>query len=273
MTFPVVLVGAEFEENLSLRYLASALAQDGVDAVLMPFNDPAQSEAVVGEIGARDPAVVGISVPFQLRAREFLGLAQALRASGCRAHLTVGGHFATFEYDNILRDFPAIDSVVRHEGELTFRELVRRVRAGEDVEGLAGAVTRGPHGITDGGKRRLPALDDLQFPDRRGAPHDVMGLPSSAAEAATPTARSAASTRTPRTRTAPATAAARPRTSLPRCAASTRSGACGSSSSTTTTSSCRPRRRTSSAMPASRSCSTPPAWPASAWSSSAGRTM
>ena len=179
MTFPVVLVGAEFEENLSLRYLASALAQDGVDAVLMPFNDPAQSEAVVREIGARDPVVVGISVPFQLRAREFLGLAQALRASGCRAHVTVGGHFATFEYDNILRDFPAIDSVVRHEGELTFRELVRRVRAGEDVEGLAGAVTRGPHGITDGGKRRLPPLDDLPFPDRRGAPHDVMGVPTS----------------------------------------------------------------------------------------------
>lgn len=179
MTPPVVvLVGAEFEENLSLRYLAAALAQDGLDSVLVAFNDAAQAGALVREIAALDPPVVGVSVPFQLRAREFLELAQRLRAAGCRAHITVGGHFATFEYENILRAFPAVDSVVRHEGELTFKELCRRVLAAEPVTGLAGAITRGPAGIVDGGKRALPPLDALPFPDRRGSPHAVMGVPT-----------------------------------------------------------------------------------------------
>src|SRR5262245_14911171 len=127
-TRPIVLIGAEFEENLSLRYLASTVAQDGFQPILVPFNDAGQGPGIVEEMAALDPLVIGISVPFQLRAREFLDLAERLRARGLAAHITVGGHFATFEYTNILRDFPAIDSTVRHNGEATFLELWRAVR-------------------------------------------------------------------------------------------------------------------------------------------------
>ena len=177
MDRPVLLVGAEFEENLSLRYLAAAVEEDGEASVLLPFNRAAQADEIVRQAAAADPLVVGISIPFQLRAREFLDLATALRAGGYRGHITAGGHFATFEYENILRDFPAVDSVVRHEGEATLRELCRRLRSGEPVAGLAGAVTRAPEGgIVDGGKRRLPPLDTLPFPVRLGEPHQVMGV-------------------------------------------------------------------------------------------------
>lgn len=179
MNRPVVLVGAEFEENLSLRYLGAAVAPDGHAVLLMPFTDASQARQIVADACRLDPLVVGISVPFQLRAREFLDLAQALRAGGYRGHIVLGGHFATFEYENILRDFAAVDTVVRHEGEATFRELCSRLRAGEPTVGLTGAVTRGPGGIVDGGARRLPPLDDLPFPDRRGEPHEVMGVPVS----------------------------------------------------------------------------------------------
>jgi radical SAM superfamily enzyme YgiQ (UPF0313 family) len=137
MMQPIVLIGAEFEENLSLRYLASAVAQDGFEAVLIPYNLPEQADAIVAAVIALEPLIVGISVPFQLRAREFLELAQRLRSNGLRAHITIGGHFATFEYDNILRDFPAIDSAVRHEGEETLRRC-RALHAGADITGIAG---------------------------------------------------------------------------------------------------------------------------------------
>ncbi len=175
-TRPVVLIGAEVEENLSLRYLAAAVAQAGFEAELVPFDEAAHAPAVIARTAALDPLVVGISVPFQLRARECLELPGALRAAGVRGHITVGGHFATFEYQNILRDFPAIDSVVRHEGELTLRELSARVAAREPVAGIPGTIARLEDGLLDGGKRRLPALDDLPFPDRRGVPHAIMGV-------------------------------------------------------------------------------------------------
>jgi radical SAM superfamily enzyme YgiQ (UPF0313 family) len=172
----VALIGSEFEENLSLRYLAAAAAQDGLETVLIPFNDDTHADRVVHEVLAADPLVAGISVPFQLRARESLALAERLRAAGSRAHITLGGHFATFEYANILRDVPSIDSIVRHEGEATLRELCRRLLAGEPVAPLDGAVVRTPSGVVDGGKRKLPPLDDLAFPDRRGTPREVMGV-------------------------------------------------------------------------------------------------
>jgi len=172
----VALIGSEFEENLSLRYLAAAAAQDGLEPVLIPFNDDRHARDVVREAMTADPLVVGISIPFQLRARESLALADSIRAAGSRAHITLGGHFATFEYENILRHYPSVDSIVRHEGEATLRELCGRLLRGEPLAPLEGAVVRTPTGPVDGGKRRLPPLDDLPFPDRRGAPREVMGV-------------------------------------------------------------------------------------------------
>jgi anaerobic magnesium-protoporphyrin IX monomethyl ester cyclase len=173
----VALIGSEFEENLSLRYLAAAVAQDGFESLLIPFNDARALDAIAREVVDADPLVVGISVPFQLRARESLALAQRIREAGSSAHITLGGHFATFEFEGILRDYPAVDSIVRHEGEFTLRELCTRVDRGEPIVGLTGAVVRTADGFVDGGKRQLPPLDDLPFPDRRGSPRRVMGIP------------------------------------------------------------------------------------------------
>lgn len=176
MTPRIALIGSEFEENLSLRYLAAAAAQDGLEAVLIPFNDGDRAPDIVRDVLAADPVVAGISIPFQSRARESLGLAERLRAAGSRTHITLGGHFATFEYENILRDYPAVDSIVRHEGEATLRELCQRLLGGHPLAPLQGAVVRTPNAIVDGGKRKLPPLDELPFPDRRGAAHEVMGV-------------------------------------------------------------------------------------------------
>ncbi len=173
----VVLVGAEHDENLSLRYLAAAVERAGFRAELIAFDEPERAGDVVARVATLDPLIVGISVPFQSSAREALGLASALRAAGVRGHITIGGHFATFEYENILRDFPAIDSVVRHEGERTLAELCGRVWDGVSPAGIAGTVVREDGRIVDGGKRRLPRLDELPFPDRRGHPHRVLGVP------------------------------------------------------------------------------------------------
>jgi anaerobic magnesium-protoporphyrin IX monomethyl ester cyclase len=174
----VALVGAEFEENLSLRYLAAAVDRAGFRAELVPFNDDARRAEVVRRVLELDPLVVGVSLPFQVRARQLLAIATDLRALGYRGHVCVGGHFATFEYENLLRDFPALDSVVRHEGEDTFRELCESVRDGRAPGSLPGLVMRGPAGLLLGPDRLLPKLDDLAWPDRRGHPHDVLGIPT-----------------------------------------------------------------------------------------------
>lgn len=174
----VALVGAEYEENLSLRYLATALAPAGFFTEIVPFDDTTPPAEVAGRVLGLDPLVVGISLPFQMRARELLAVATELRSRGYRGHVCVGGHFATFEYESLLRDFTAVDSVVRHEGEETLRELCEAVRDGQAPGPVPGLVVRGPLGPLIGPKRLVPRLDDLPWPDRRGEPHEVLGVPT-----------------------------------------------------------------------------------------------
>jgi radical SAM superfamily enzyme YgiQ (UPF0313 family) len=174
----VVLVGAEYEENLALRYLAASVAQAGFTTEIVPFNAADHLDRVIDLTLKAKPIVVGISLPFQLRARELLSLAVDLRGRGFKGHVCVGGHFATFEYKNILRDFPAIDSVVRHEGEEPFSWICHRVRDGLPVTARLGVVVRGKTGADVGPAHKLPPLDELPFPDRRGTPRNVMSVPT-----------------------------------------------------------------------------------------------
>src|ERR1043166_1013488 len=111
----VVLVGPEFEENLSLRYLAAALQQAQHTASLARFDSPEYTGGVVQQVLREQPALVGLSMVFQVRAREFCELARALRRAGYTGHITAGGHFATFACESLLRDVPELDTIVRQE--------------------------------------------------------------------------------------------------------------------------------------------------------------
>lgn len=171
----VALVGPEFEENLSLRYIASSLAADGHTTELVVFNSEADFGPVVETILATSPVVVGISLAFQWRARDFLAVAMALRERGYAGHITLGGHFATFEAAHILADFPEVDSVCRQEAEDTVRALVRAVVERTPLEAVPGlALRRGPDVLMTA-HPELPDLAKLPWPDRRGEPAACFG--------------------------------------------------------------------------------------------------
>lgn len=172
----VALVGPEIEENLSLRYLASALAVHGHTVDIVAFNHEPDFGPALDAILSAAPAVVGISLAFQWRAGDFLALAVALRQRGYQGHVTLGGHFATFASLELLGDFPEVDSIVRQEAEGTLVELVAAVDRGEPFDAIAGLALRG----ADGQARltRHPALPDLAqlpWPDRRGEPARCFG--------------------------------------------------------------------------------------------------
>lgn len=68
----VLLAGPDFEENLSVRYLASSLEANGHETLLAVFNSSDDMEEVTEQAGEVD--IVGLSVCFQSRAQEFLAL-------------------------------------------------------------------------------------------------------------------------------------------------------------------------------------------------------
>jgi radical SAM superfamily enzyme YgiQ (UPF0313 family) len=174
----IALVGPEIEENLSLRYIASSLAEHGYASEIIPFNHDGDFGAAISSVIQADspPLVVGISLAFQWRARDFLAYAMALRDAGYRGHITMGGHFATFASDDILADYPEIDSVVRQEAEETMVKLAVAIEKNLPLDAISGLAFRNENGVVVRTEHPvLPDLAKIPRPDRRGEPAACFG--------------------------------------------------------------------------------------------------
>jgi radical SAM superfamily enzyme YgiQ (UPF0313 family) len=161
----VVLIGAELEENIGLRYMASALEARGHAADIVPFNHARDAPEAVRAALEAAPGIVGLSMVFTSRGREFCSLASALRDAGYDGHLIGGGHFAALNAERLLSDWPAFDSIGLGEGEGIITALADDPDRPERVAGLCyrtrdGDVVRNPsRGNPDN-------LDALPFPKR-----------------------------------------------------------------------------------------------------------
>ncbi len=169
-----LLVGPDQEENLSLRYLVSALRCAGHVAELARFNDADDSDAVVNAASGYD--WVGLSVCFQSRAAEFFDLAHRI-AELRGPRVMMGGHFATCVPLEIMTNHPAIDMIVLHEGE----DAIVDVAQGRPIAEIPGVWYRNENGeLCETVKRRSREdLESLPFPDRRGPVHIYAGVPTS----------------------------------------------------------------------------------------------
>lgn len=178
----MLLVGCAVEENLSVHYLAAAAVQAGFRADVLGVRDPDALRSLVQPILARAPRVLGLSLSVQPLAPALLALAAAVRAAGFDGVICLGGHFATLDAERLLREAPAVDCVVRHEGERTLVELLRVVGPGraarvEELTSIAGLALRGVAGapmLTP--PRPLPPLDELAWPSRWVPPDTVLGV-------------------------------------------------------------------------------------------------
>jgi anaerobic magnesium-protoporphyrin IX monomethyl ester cyclase len=134
----VCLVGADFEENLGIGMIAAAAEAAGHAVTVVPFNHPRDLAAVATRALAAAPEVVGLGIQFQHRAHEFLALSAALRARGYLGHITAGGQYPTLAWRESLQARYGLDTVVLHDGEETFVDLLAALRDGRVTRDGAG---------------------------------------------------------------------------------------------------------------------------------------
>ena len=171
----VLLVGAELEENLALRYLGGALEAEGHSVAQVDFNNVRGLEAAAGQIARSGAHVVGFSMVFTHRAREFARLVSRCRELGFGGLTVAGGHFAAFHAEQLLTDVPALDAVAIGEGESILCSLAR---APDEPGGVPGLVWRDRGTI----RRNAAAepqqdLEGLARPTRRRPFGSYLGLP------------------------------------------------------------------------------------------------
>ncbi len=174
----VLLVGPDQESNLSLLYLAASLRAAGHEPALAAFDGWGDAPAVLR--AARGADLVGLSMCFQVRAGEFLALADALDREAPHRPIVAGGHHASCAATELLDAYPALDAIVIHEGEET---LVALADLGDALVARAGEVPGVAHrrdgrAVLSPPRPIAPDLDRLPRPDRSGPARLLCGVPT-----------------------------------------------------------------------------------------------
>ncbi|MEO8647788.1 MAG: radical SAM protein [Acidobacteriota bacterium] len=92
-----------------------------------------------------DPAtdIIGITIMFSQEWPQVRDYITRVRDAFPEATIIVGGEHPTAMPEYTLRDCPAIDLLVRGEGELTLLEVVHRLRSGRSIEGVSSVAYLG----------------------------------------------------------------------------------------------------------------------------------
>jgi radical SAM superfamily enzyme YgiQ (UPF0313 family) len=175
----VLLVGYEDRDNLGLRYLLSSLRGAGYRGEIVRYrSDPQQ---ILRMAQQERPLVIGFSLIFQYMAPDFARVIEALRSAKVTAHITMGGHYPSFDPEEVLQRIPGIDTVVRYEGEATLIELVSRLleeRDWRDIDGIA--FRRDGEVVINPLRPAIKDLDTLPVPDRQSYDYESEALPTAA---------------------------------------------------------------------------------------------
>lgn len=162
----ILLVGFQDQDNLGLRYLCSAVRAAGHEPEIMTFD--ADPQALIARARSSRADVIGLSLIFQYMTPTFAGVIAGLREAGVMAHITIGGHYPSFDYKTVLELIPGLDSVVRFDGEVTLCLLLNRLAEGADWRDLEGLACRSDDGAVRSNRLRDPVadLDELPWPER-----------------------------------------------------------------------------------------------------------
>jgi anaerobic magnesium-protoporphyrin IX monomethyl ester cyclase len=170
-----VLIGYQDQGNLGMGYLAAVLRRHDRTVEMIDVREG--PERIGQRLIASPPLVVGFSLIFQFFLPQFRRLAAHLRAIGVDSHFTIGGHYPSLCHDEVLANFPELDSVARFEGEMTLLELVERLGAAEEWRDVAGLAFLQEGRVTQSAPRPLIAdLDELPFPYRQKETERIGGF-------------------------------------------------------------------------------------------------
>jgi radical SAM superfamily enzyme YgiQ (UPF0313 family) len=134
------------------------------DLILAQKNVRGTIEKLVREI---DPDIVGMSV-MTFQRKTALNIAQLLHSLKPDIRIGVGGYDPSLAPEAYKQVGSGVDFIVRGEGEITFRELVRAIEAHSGCEQIVGLSYRENEAWHDNDSRPVHSLDgdDIRLPNR-----------------------------------------------------------------------------------------------------------
>lgn len=172
----IAIIGAEDEENLSIRYLAASLKEYKYEVKIIPCSKYEDFQGVLKEFNDFNPDILAVSIAFQSLALLFFEIIRKIKDINPKVHVTVGGHFPTFEYEKIL-NYEHIDSVIRFEGEKPILNLTEALINGAELSNIPNLVYKANSNELreNSCNHYFPDLDRLPFPLRDENPQMKLG--------------------------------------------------------------------------------------------------
>lgn len=153
---------------LGLGYIGAVLLEHGFSVTMVDlFNSPRPPPEIRALLREQRPRVVGLSCTTE-NSSNALRIARIVKELEPSTLVVVGGPHATFTADEILAE-PAVDVVVRREGEFAMLELamfhVRNLGSIDRIRGISyrDDGERARHALP---RRFIENLDELPFPAR-----------------------------------------------------------------------------------------------------------
>jgi anaerobic magnesium-protoporphyrin IX monomethyl ester cyclase len=150
---------------LGLGYLAAVLEKNKhkVDVIDCQASHLTY-EDFRNEISKRKPDMVGLTST-TLTYKSALEVIRIAKQVHPNCITVIGGCHVSFWDKNALKECPELDFVVRKEGEITIVEVVERLEAGKDLDGVLGVTYRkGEEIVQNPDRPYIEDLDSLPFP-------------------------------------------------------------------------------------------------------------
>lgn len=131
---------------LGIAYLGAIALQAGHEVSVIDCQaEKLTVDAFKTRIAQHTPDVIGVTSTTLLY-NQAKRIITAAKEAHPNAVTMFGGSHVTFWDTNALNECPAIDVIVRREGETTFQELLQRLVNKQDFVGVLGTTIRGPNG-------------------------------------------------------------------------------------------------------------------------------
>lgn len=161
----VVFVAFMERENLGIGYMHAILSGGGYNVHIIDVRK--DKEEILKELRELKPLLLGFSVIFENHIYDFQKHIEYLRGNGIQCHFTAGGHFASLRPEDLFEIAPALDSIVRFEGEHILLDLVNHLHKGKDWKQVPGISYKEKGALINNDLRPLePDLDAFPYPVR-----------------------------------------------------------------------------------------------------------
>ncbi|MBI2529937.1 MAG: B12-binding domain-containing radical SAM protein [Candidatus Diapherotrites archaeon] len=168
-------------ESLALGYLAGFLKSKGLEAEIIDEEVMGLQRKQTIESLQCNSDIIAFTAIAKSQIYSILEVIKELKKNGNKAHITIGGQFATFLFRELLSLENKFDSVVLYEGEETLFELANALNNEFDLGSIKGLAFKTFNGqIKQNPLRPLICnLDSLPFPARDTLPKVIEngGLP------------------------------------------------------------------------------------------------